>query len=167
MAPQSTAFIGAVFTIVAASATAQTPSHTVTVADGLVSVDASQAPLSAVFDSLVSRGLVEVTGADRLSGVVAIQLEARPVKAAVTALLADYNFIITTRPRPGDSSGPLVLVLVHSRSAAALTGPITTPELEAVRVADQQTEAPDPDAEPDPETSSQFYTGPRGSGEAA
>ena len=46
------------FALIAPCASGQTPAHTVTYADGLLSLRADRAPLAEVFESLVRRGIV-------------------------------------------------------------------------------------------------------------
>jgi hypothetical protein len=133
---------------------AQSPTHSVTYADGLLTLRAKNAPLADVFATLVRQGIVEITGSDRLGGLITIDLEAQRVVAAVPALLTDYNYVITTPvPREGKTL-PAVRVRVHSRRDGAVSstvGPIAIAELDAVRVAEEEEEKPDPDEEPDPE----------------
>jgi hypothetical protein len=133
---------------------AQTPTHTVSYADGLLSLRAKNAPVADVFATLVERGLVEVIGSDRLTGLITIDLEPQRVLTAVPALLADYNYVITTPPPRGGATISVVRVRVHSRrdgSAPPTVGPIVIAELDAVRASDEEEEEPDPDEEPDPE----------------
>ncbi len=134
----------------------QTPTHTVTYTNGLVTVHAKNAPLAEVFATLSQQGIVEVIGSNRLTGQVTIDIEAQRVVAAVPALLADYNFVVTTPPPPNGKTFGVVRVRVHSRRdgtapSASLTGPIAIAELDALRIAEEAAEEPDPDEEPDPE----------------
>jgi hypothetical protein len=132
---------------------AQSPTHSVTYADGLLTLRARNAPLADVFATLARQGLVEIIGSDRLSGLITIDLEAQRVVAAVPALLTDYNFVVTMPPARQGQTQPVVRVRVHSRRGGIVpaVGPIAIAELDAVRAADEEEEKPDPDEEPDPE----------------
>jgi HEAT repeats len=135
-------------------ATAQPATFTVTSTDGLVTLRASNAPLAEIFESLVSKGIVEVTGMDRLAGVVSVDIERRPVDAVVTALLADYNFVVTTPRVVAGRPAPAPRVRIHSLRdpSAVAKGPISIPELRALRAADLEADLPDPvDPDSDPE----------------
>ena len=146
----------AAFSVLPMAAAGQTPTHTVTFTGGLLTVHAKNAPLAEVFATLSQQGIVEVIGSNRLTGQVTIDIEAQRVVAAVPALLADYNFVVTTPPPRNGNTVGVVRVRVHSRRdgtapSASVTGPIAIAELDALRIAEEAAEEPDPDEEPDPE----------------
>jgi hypothetical protein len=149
----SSLLVWLLLTLCVSPAAAQTPAYTLSSSNGLVTLRATDAPLAEIFDSLVAKGLVELRGMDKLTTVVSIDMQGRSIDAVVSALLADYNVVITTpKPAPG-RPGPLARVVVHSlRDGAAAKGPVSIFELRTLRSADLESELPDPvDPDDDPD----------------
>ena len=154
MKPLSVLIAGVIVSVWVSAAEGQTAPFTLSYTEGLVTLRATNAPLAEIFESLVSKGIVEVMGMDRLTGLVTLEVTKRPVDAAVTELLADYNFVVTTPKAVAGKPAPAPRVRIHSLRdpSAVVQGPISIPELRALRADELLADLPepvDPDADED------------------
>lgn len=106
-----------------------------------LSVRASGAPLADVIGEVARLTGAEVTGVDKLSGQISIDLADSTPKEALSKILAGVNYVVQERPAANGSVAPQLFVTVYSMAgnvgpADGLSGPLEIPTLIA-RVADE------------------------------
>lgn len=120
----------------------------ISLANGRLTVRATAVPVTELIDQLSRAGAMEVSGQSLLTGSLSATIENETVPAALTAILKDFDYVLSSKL--GVSAADTIYVVrILRRHRGASTGSagsnaLVIPALEAARFSDHR-----PDADPD------------------